>query len=173
MEFEKFIGGKFKTSTLPNEFSKRFHDVNLLVAGVRPLVSHYLFIGMQMRNLGQYTFIDYLISDCGVGQITSLMIVLCVAHKFHDVIARVHVYYGDGATVSDNLLLITCLCLPMLIYAGCRSESDEARRHFHWVRQFLFLFRGSPICSALFLKLKFKTNINFFICIILCSIRQY
>jgi hypothetical protein len=35
MEFEKFIGGKFKTSTLPYMLSKRFHDVKLLVAGVR------------------------------------------------------------------------------------------------------------------------------------------
>jgi hypothetical protein len=33
MEFEKFIGGKFKTFTLPYMLSKRFHDVKLLVAG--------------------------------------------------------------------------------------------------------------------------------------------
>jgi hypothetical protein len=43
MEFEKFIGGKFKTSTLPYMLSKRFHDVKLLVAGVRPWATHYSF----------------------------------------------------------------------------------------------------------------------------------
>jgi hypothetical protein len=44
MEFEMFFGGKFKTSTFPM-LSKRFHDVKLLVAGVRPWASHYVFLG--------------------------------------------------------------------------------------------------------------------------------
>jgi hypothetical protein len=46
-------------------------------------------------------------------------------------------------------------------------ESDEARRHlyFHWSVN----ISGSPICSALFFKLIFKNNYNFFICIIVCS----
>jgi hypothetical protein len=33
MEFERFIGGKFKTSTLPYMLSKRFHDLNFLLPG--------------------------------------------------------------------------------------------------------------------------------------------
>jgi hypothetical protein len=44
LEFEKFIGGKFKTPTLRYMLSKRFHDVKLLVAGMRPRASHYLFL---------------------------------------------------------------------------------------------------------------------------------
>jgi hypothetical protein len=46
------------------------------------------------------------------------------------------------------------LCWPQV-------ESDEARRHlylFSLVRQFLFLSRGSPICSAIFFKLILKNN---------------
>jgi hypothetical protein len=73
MEFEKFIGGKFKTSTLPY-IALKIHDVKLLVAGVRPWASHYLFFVLMVCNLGQDTFIDYLTSDCGLGQVTSLMI---------------------------------------------------------------------------------------------------
>jgi hypothetical protein len=42
MEFEKIIGGKFKTSTLPC-FQSVFTTQNFLVAGVRPWESHYLF----------------------------------------------------------------------------------------------------------------------------------
>jgi hypothetical protein len=62
MEFEKFIGGKFKTSTLPFLLSKHFHNVKLLVARVRPWASHYLFWVLMVCNLRQDTFIDYLIS---------------------------------------------------------------------------------------------------------------
>jgi hypothetical protein len=54
--------------------SKRFHDV----AGVRPWASHYLFLVLMVSNLRQDIFIDYLISECGLGQITaSLMIFFC------------------------------------------------------------------------------------------------
>jgi hypothetical protein len=53
MEFEKFIGGKFKTSTLPYMLSKRFHDVKLLVAGVRPWANHYIFLVLMLCNLRQ------------------------------------------------------------------------------------------------------------------------
>jgi hypothetical protein len=60
MEFEKFIGGKF--ITLPYMLSKHFHDVELLVAGVRPWASHYLFLVLMTCSLGQDTFIDYLIA---------------------------------------------------------------------------------------------------------------
>jgi hypothetical protein len=65
MEFEKFIGGKFKTSTLPYIRSKRFHDVKLLVAGARPWASHYLFLVLMLCNQRQSTFI---------GQITASLI---------------------------------------------------------------------------------------------------
>jgi hypothetical protein len=62
MEFEYIISGKFKISTLPynNMLSKRFHDVELLVAGVRPWASHGLILVLMVSNLGQDTCIDYL-----------------------------------------------------------------------------------------------------------------
>jgi hypothetical protein len=43
----------------------------LLVAGVRPWASHYLSLVLMLCNLRQDTFIDYLISECGLGQITA------------------------------------------------------------------------------------------------------
>jgi hypothetical protein len=47
--------------------------IELLVAGVRPWASHYLFLILMMCSLGQDTFIDYLIAFTGLaGQITSL-----------------------------------------------------------------------------------------------------
>jgi hypothetical protein len=46
--------------------SKHFHDVELLVAGVRPWASHYFFLVLMMCSLGQDTFIDYLISFTGL-----------------------------------------------------------------------------------------------------------
>jgi hypothetical protein len=54
--------------------SKRFHNVRLLVAGVD------LVLVLVVCNLRQDTFIDYLNSECGLGQITaSLMIFVCAA----------------------------------------------------------------------------------------------
>jgi hypothetical protein len=69
MEFEKFIGGKFQMFTLPYMLSKPFSR-KFLVAGVRPWTSHYLSLVSMLCNLRQDTFIDYLISECGLGQIT-------------------------------------------------------------------------------------------------------
>jgi hypothetical protein len=54
--------------------SKRFHDVKLLVAGA----SHYRFLVLMVCNLRQYTFIDYLISECGLGQIMASPMIVFV-----------------------------------------------------------------------------------------------
>jgi hypothetical protein len=46
--------------------SKRFQDVKLLVAGVRPWANHYLVFVLMVCNLRQDTFIDYLIAFTGL-----------------------------------------------------------------------------------------------------------
>jgi hypothetical protein len=76
-KLKSLLAEKFKTSTLPYMLSKRFHDVKLLVAGVRPWASHYLFSVLMLCNLGQDTFIDYLISECRLGQITASLTFFC------------------------------------------------------------------------------------------------
>jgi hypothetical protein len=97
MEFEKFIGGKFKMSTLPYMLSKRLHDVKLLVA----LGKSFSFLVLMVCNLRQDTFIDYLISECGLGQITASLMIFFL--------------FQCCAALGRTLLLI--ILLPLL-YCG-------------------------------------------------------
>jgi hypothetical protein len=62
--------------------------------------------GRGQTDHGDVAFTSYMIflKVNGQGK-CELYSCLCVVHTFHDVSARVHVYYGDGATLSDNLLL--------------------------------------------------------------------
>jgi hypothetical protein len=66
MEFEKFIGGKFKMFTLPYMLLKRFHENFLLPGATWPWASHYLSLVLMLCNLRQDTFIDYLIAFTGL-----------------------------------------------------------------------------------------------------------
>jgi hypothetical protein len=92
-----------------------------------------------------------------------------------DYIRGVSVYHRILKSYSNQKLsetnTVTSEHMPQPAYLNlCWSqvESDEARRHlyFQWSvnfyfyhgGQFLFLSRGSPICSALFFKLTFKNN---------------
>jgi hypothetical protein len=62
MEFEKFIAGNSKRPPCPC-----CRDATLGK-------SLSFFVVLNVCNHGQDTFIDYLILECGLGQVTSLMI---------------------------------------------------------------------------------------------------
>jgi hypothetical protein len=69
----KFIGGKFKTSTLPYMLALKIHDDFLLPRCDIGQVIIFFLVWM-VFNFGQDTFIDYLSKECGLAQVTSLMI---------------------------------------------------------------------------------------------------